>query len=189
MVDPVTPGRIWIGGSHGYGSPLLLLSSDSGQTWTDLSAGLAGGNRVSALLVDPDHGATIYAAVFGPNALDSGPRLFRSDDAGQNWQRTGAGLSAASLAISPKLQITSMILQRGLLYASLGLTTPIFAERLGGLGGIFVSPDRGANWSDISGATGHPDVSQLIASDPIIAATYGEGIFVQTLGRQRIMHP
>jgi photosystem II stability/assembly factor-like uncharacterized protein len=184
ILDPVTPGRIWIGGTHGYSHPLLILSSDSGQTWTDLSQGLAG-VEVTALLVDPDHGTTIYAALRGPNAIDTSPRLFRSDDAGQSWQSAGASLSALASAIDPRVVVTSMILQRGLLYAAIG--PPYFNGPVGTVGGVFVSADRGASWSDLSGAIEHRPVSQLLAADPVLAATVGQGIFIQSQGgRERV---
>ena len=185
LIDPVTPGRIWIGGTHGYFNPMLLLSSDGGQTWTDVSAGLAGGGEVTALVVDPDNGRTVYVAAVGRDGVNTAPRMFRSDDSGSSWQMVGPGLATIASALDPAARITSMIVQRGLLSASIG---PPLVYHPPDVGGVFVSADRGANWSDLSGAIGHRKVSQLLAGDPVLAATGGEGIFVQhQVGRERVV--
>lgn len=184
IVDPVTPGRIWICGVHAYYKPLLLLSSDAGQTWTDLSLRLAGAGEVSALVVDPDRGSTIYVATLG-YAGDPAQKLFESDDAGKSWQTSGSGLAAAVSAIDPMARVTSMIVQRGLLYAALG---PPVGFQPPDEGGILVSADRGASWIDFSGAIGHRNVPQLLASNPVLAATVGQGVFAQSVsGRQRVV--
>lgn len=182
VADPVTRGNVWISGER-LGGPLLAFSTDGGQSWTDLSGRLGTEPRpVTALLVDH---SSIFAAL-------SGPRLLRSDDGGQTWRDSGPSLEAAASAVSTQPAVSSMILLGGYLYASVAGFSNLDKPSTGG---IFVSGDGGTSWADISGATAHSVVSQLISSDPIIATTVGAGIFVGQgpflvgPGRARIVRP
>ena len=74
IVDPMSPSRN------------LYRSRDQGQTWQFVQ------ERVSAAMV---HGTSLYASV--------GPRLWHSDNGGDDWQRI-ANLPGYALAVHPRTQ-------------------------------------------------------------------------------------
>ena len=74
LVDPTSPSRN------------LYRSRDQGQTWQFIQ------ERVSAAMV---HGTSLYASV--------GPRLWHSDNEGDDWQRI-ANLRGYALAVHPRTQ-------------------------------------------------------------------------------------
>lgn len=73
---PEDPATVWVGGDGGWQNKGVMVSTNSGATWTVRSEGLptAGVNR---LLVDPDSAGTLYAGTsFG---------LFFTRDNGLHW--------------------------------------------------------------------------------------------------------
>ena len=68
---------LWLG-TEGEG---VWRSGDGGATWVPSHAGM-GAVNVQALLADPAHPGTLYAAAWGKG-------LFRSTDAGRNWMLVG----------------------------------------------------------------------------------------------------
>lgn len=82
----------------------VYKSTDSGATWTESSAGIAG-QDVRALLIDPADasGNTIYAGTGGAGANPGG--VYRSTDGGVTWNSYSIGLpafAATSLALPPR---------------------------------------------------------------------------------------
>ncbi len=102
--DPRTPGAVWAAGAPG-----LYHSGDYGKTWKR-QPGLGGDQTwLRAFQVDPHDPDVLWAA---GSEIESPPaggvrlrlRLFRSDDAGQTWQRRETGLGGTSvlaLAVDP----------------------------------------------------------------------------------------
>jgi photosystem II stability/assembly factor-like uncharacterized protein len=83
--DPRHPRTLVVGGAyyfHYEGPGRFLLRSDDGfATWTELTPV----HCLQDLMIDPERSETYFAtACHG--------KLFRSDDAGRHWQRTGRGL-------------------------------------------------------------------------------------------------
>ena len=106
-VDPRTPSTIYIG-AHGAAGG-ILRSTDSGTTWQRQSAGPTWHTRsrdgkaivpslgITALVVDPVHPSTLYAATGWHG-------VFRSTDRGRSWHPFDAGLSdeaVSPLALDP----------------------------------------------------------------------------------------
>lgn len=82
--DPVTPGRIAVGG---WG-PGVVVSEDSGKTWRQRNAGLPRPDVLS-IAFDPAKGGLLYAGVHEEG-------IYVSADAGQTWALSGIEGSAAA---------------------------------------------------------------------------------------------
>ncbi len=72
----------WDGPNHYKGTKGgVFKSTDAGQTWRKLTAGLPADLSQTYIAVAPSNSQRIYAAVGTPTASS----LYRSDDAGENW--------------------------------------------------------------------------------------------------------
>ena len=113
------------GGLLAAGHDVFMRSPDGGATWQPFRPGLPG-TDVHALASTPGLPTRLYAAV-----VDHG--LFRSDDAGQSWARTGQmPASVAALAVVPDGEAD-------LLYAATAQE------------GVLASRDGGRSWANASG--------------------------------------
>ncbi len=151
--DPNDPRLVYLGVSDGH----IFGSRDGGEHWQLLGrVGQRLDSVVTAIVADPRHSGTLYAATWtlGPN----GGGVFRSDDGGLNWRAVGlAGQSVRALAQAPS--------NPNILVA-------------GTLQGVFRSGDAGKSWELISPAN-HEDLRNFdsVAIDPsnpeiIYAGTY-----------------
>jgi photosystem II stability/assembly factor-like uncharacterized protein len=88
-VDPTDGARVFFSGIT------LYLSSDSGKTFNDIGAAMHADHH--ALVVDPQHPLTIWAATDGG--------VYRSEDGGQRWTSLNRGLGIAQfypgIALNP----------------------------------------------------------------------------------------
>ncbi len=104
VIDPKNPKRIfaaamdrlrraWFIREGGPGSA-LYLSEDSGKTWVKIKGGLPEGDKVGRIGVKiyPKDPKIVYVTVDQTSA--GGPAVFRSNDGGKSWARTGTGRNA-----------------------------------------------------------------------------------------------
>ncbi len=151
--DPGDPRVLYLGVSDGH----IFGSRDAGEHWQLLGrVGPRPDGVVMAIVVDPRHPSTLYAAsqILGPD----GGGVFRSEDGGRHWRPIGlGGESVRALAQAPS--------NPDILVA-------------GTLRGVFRSSDAGKSWSQISPAN-HADLRNFdsIAIDPsdpqiLYAGTY-----------------
>lgn len=120
-VDPANKNVIYIGGY--ISSPyrgVVYRSLDGGSSWTEISTGLPT-SSVSALAIDPSAPSRIYAGT------DYGG-LYKTENGGASW--TKISTNYASVIVVKK-----------------NAPAEVF---IGGSGGVFYSPDRGATWQDMS---------------------------------------
>jgi hypothetical protein len=98
--SPLEPGLIWIGTDDGK----VHLTTDSGATWTEITAAIAdaGGTAdryVSRVLASPHNPAIAFVAKSGFRNDDFRPFLYRTADYGQTWQSIGAGLPESPINV------------------------------------------------------------------------------------------
>src|SRR5438876_74035 len=91
-VAPSDPKVLYVGSGEGLQRPDLSVgdgmyrSSDGGNTWRHL--GLAGGQQIPAILVDPRDPNRVFVAVLGhPYGPNEERGVFRSTDGGATWQK------------------------------------------------------------------------------------------------------
>jgi photosystem II stability/assembly factor-like uncharacterized protein len=140
--DPNTPNVLYAGlgrprwGRDGHGA--IYRSTDGGETWSLCTppGALPGDAIVSDLEVSRVGRATSPASAFVLAATQYG--IFRSDDGGQTWSKSSAGLphdNVLELAISPS--------QPNIVYATLRTTA---RDGQPWNGGVVRSDDGGRTW-------------------------------------------
>jgi photosystem II stability/assembly factor-like uncharacterized protein len=97
-VDPARPGRIFLGTADGH----IFGSEDSGARWMLLGRASSSLDAViTAIVVDPHDGNTLYASSWVRSA-STGGGVFRSADGGRTWSEAGlAGQAVRVLAMAP----------------------------------------------------------------------------------------
>src|SRR5262249_33749617 len=132
LFDPKNSGTIyapyiqlnWSGAPPVFG---LLKSTDGGRIWTSINPAIPD-SYISSFAIDGD--SILYA---GYHNGYRGSSMFKSTDGGASWQPANAQpaiVGVPSLSIDPAKPDT--------IYA------------LAGLAGVFMSADRGANWTTLS---------------------------------------
>ena len=138
----------------------VFKSTDGGESWTAMNVGLGKDPEdtdVSALAIDPQTPATVYAGTYYHG-------VFKSTDGGRSWQAVNAGLPRGqvfvhALAIDPRRTAT--------VYAA--------TDR-----GFLRSTDGGGTWRPFSRGLTNLDVTAIaIASTGrvLYAGTRGGGVF------------
>jgi len=172
-VAPSDPNIIYVGSGEGLHRPDLSVgngiykSSDAGKTWTHL--GLAGGQQIPALAIDPRDPNRVFAAVLGhPYGPSEERGVYRSTDGGNSWQRViskDENTGGSDVEIDPS--------NPDVVYASMWEVREgpweDGNELNGAGGGLFKSTDGGTTWHPLTG--GLPkDLSQIYVaiapSDP-----------------------
>lgn len=153
-VAPSDPNVIYVGSGEGLHRPDLSVgngiyrSTDGGRSWKHL--GLADGEQIPELVVDPRDSNRLFAAVlghpYGPNAERG---IYRSLDGGVTWQQVlhkDADTGGSAVAIDPT--------HPDIVYAALWRTRlgpwEDKNEFNGTGGGLFKSSDGGTTWKPLT---------------------------------------
>jgi photosystem II stability/assembly factor-like uncharacterized protein len=170
---PSDPNIVYVASGEGLLRPDLSVgdgvyrSSDGGRTWSH--RGLADGQQIPELAVDPHNPDRLFAAVlghpYGPSAMRG---IYRSLDGGLTWQRVlykDDDTGGSAVALDPS---HPEIVYAGLWQARLGPWEDK-NEFNGTGGGLFKSSDGGTTWRQLK--TGLPaDLAQIniaiAASEP-----------------------
>jgi len=116
----------------------IVDGDDSRDVWT-IRGPLCEGQAIHDMSVDPASG-TLYA---GGGSSWYGPAVFRSDDLGQTWTVSSAGLTYGDGG--PQISLVwNVTAAHGVVYAGVGDA------------GLFRSGDGGATWDHVVGLTNHP---------------------------------
>jgi len=172
-VAPSDPNVIYVGSGEGLQRPDLSVgngvykSTDGGQTWKHM--GLADGQQIPILLVDPKDSNRVFAAVLGhPYGPNPERGVFRSTDGGATWEKVlykDENTGAMDLAFDPADPQT--------LYADLWAARQapweIGNSFLGPGSGLYKSTDGGSSWKPLGG--GLPTVAQGLGRIGIGIAT------------------
>ncbi|MCS7261103.1 MAG: hypothetical protein NZ765_10035, partial [Anaerolineae bacterium] len=113
--------RLYLAALYGY----VLVSSDGGVSWSDLSDTISDSRAWSSDLLFDTAGVLYLATDVG---------VYRSEDAGKTWQRASVGLPVDPMTGSP-YGVRALAAHQGTLYAALWR------------GGVFASTNRADTWS------------------------------------------
>ena len=163
-VAPSDPQILYVASGEGLLRPDLSVgnglyrSSDGGRTWSH--RGLADGQQIPELAVDPRNPDRLFAAVlghpYGPSAMRG---IYRSLDGGLTWQRVlykDNDTGGSAVALDPS---HPEIVYAGLWQARLGPWEDK-NEFNGTGGGLFKSTDGGATWRQLKAGL-PPDLAQI----------------------------
>ncbi|MGA7784801.1 MAG: hypothetical protein WB997_09185, partial [Candidatus Acidiferrales bacterium] len=163
--SPVNKDVIWVGTDDGN----LQITRDSGKTWTNVAGRVPGvpkGTYVTRVIGSKYAEGTAYATFDGHRSGDFHIYLYMTTDYGQNWKPISNGIQEKDGTLhvvreDPKNQ--------NVLYAG--------TER-----GLFISLDRGMNWSRVTlnFPTGVPVDDILIhpRDNDMILGTHGRSIWI-----------
>lgn len=160
--SPKDAKTFWAGTNNG----LVQLTRDGGAHWKNVSPGGLQAGSVSAMEAsasDPARAFALVGAAFGAArgaATTAPPRIYRTDDYGQNWKMINAGLpNSAAWAVREDPG------NRNLVFAALDA-------------GVFVSFNGGDQWQSLElnlPAAWCRDLA--IEQNNLIVATYGRAIW------------
>ncbi len=163
--SPVQAGVIWAGSNDGQ----IHVTRDGGESWTNVSANLAGlppDGQFSN--IEPSHYAagTAYAAVDRHQLADFQPYVYKTTDFGESWQRVDAGIERSVFSFVHVVREDPV--REGMLFA-------------GTDNGVWATLDDGAHWFALQGGMPHAPVYWLTVQphfNDLVVATYGRGIWV-----------
>jgi AraC-like DNA-binding protein/photosystem II stability/assembly factor-like uncharacterized protein len=156
------PGLLYAGTDDGY----VFVRRDSGSTWQDVSARIAGvpaHSAVSRLATSWQDAETAYVAFDGHQDDDVAPHLYMTTDAGRSWAPIVSNLTAG-----PVHAISEDPHHRNVLYA-------------GTEAGLFVSFNRGARWTLLRNNLPTVPVTDIVVhprDNDLVVATRGRGIWI-----------
>jgi photosystem II stability/assembly factor-like uncharacterized protein len=161
-------GVIWVGTDDGK----VQVTRDGGAHWTDTTAKLAvaGGPEdawVSRVFPSRFSAGTAYVTKSGRRQDDFRPFVFRTTDFGASWTPLTNGLPDVAEANV----IAEDTVNANLLF-------------LGTSAGVFVSFDRGANWSSFRSNMAPAPVTDLLVhprEGDLVVGTYGRGVWVTNI--------
>ena len=147
-VDPGNPQVLYVGKSSECPPDLagaVFKSLDAGRTWVEAQPGIRC-LSVQTIVADPLQPGTIFAAT-GPTLRNTSVGIYRSDDGGANWVRTG----------SPTCPVVF----------DLSVGSDRFLAATGGCG-VWESVDRGITWTRVNGGlpSGAAQAVQTVARVP-----------------------
>jgi photosystem II stability/assembly factor-like uncharacterized protein len=162
--SPLTPNVLWVGTDDGN----LQVSRDGGKNWKNVSARVPGvpkGTYVSRVVASKAGEGAAFATFDGHRSDDYGVYIFATNDYGESWKaiRNGIPDSAGSVHV-----IREHSRNQNLLFAGLEF-------------GLWVSWDRGANWTALKNnfPTVPVDDIQIQARDnDLVLATHGRSIWI-----------
>jgi photosystem II stability/assembly factor-like uncharacterized protein len=159
--SPIKKGLLYAGTDMGA----FWVSKNDGDSWEEHSVGIAD-NYIRSIGASRFKPERVYMAMTGINYDDLHSYLYVSEDFGKNWKRISSGLPDEPLNV-----IIEDPTNENILY-------------LGGLRAVYISIDRGANWSYLGlnmPAAAIADLEIHEATMDLVVATHGRGIYKTNL--------
>src|SRR5713101_2444466 len=162
--SPVSASVLWAGTDDGN----LQVTRDGGKTWKNVASrvgGLPKGIYVSRVVASKYAEGTAYATFDGHRTDDYGVYIYLTTDYGESWKaiRTGIPDSAGSVHVVREHPHNSNMLFAGTEF------------------GLWVSWDRGANWSALKSnfpTVPVDDIQIHPRENDLVVATHGRSIWV-----------
>ncbi|MBZ5553263.1 MAG: hypothetical protein LAO21_11125 [Acidobacteriia bacterium] len=162
-IDPARPQTVWVGtgetwvrNSVSVGTG-IYKTTDGGENWQHL--GLADSERISRILVDPNHSDTVYACATGHLWDANAERgVFKTTDGGKTWQKSlsvNNDTGCAMIAMDPQ--------DTRILYAAMWqFRRKPYLFTSGGPGsGLFKSTDAGVTWKRLTRGLPEGDLGRI----------------------------
>ncbi len=163
-VDPNNPNVLYAGtgeangGHNNFSGAGMFKSIDAGTTWNLI--GLEATTAIGRIVIDPSSSNRVFVAAVG-SYFGNGPErgVYRSTNAGQNWERVlfvNDSTGAIDLVIDPK--------NPAILFAAMWqrVRRPNRLQLNGEASGIYRSTDGGATWQRLGVVNGLPGPSSTI---------------------------
>ena len=162
--SPLTPNVLWAGTDDGN----LQVTRDGGKTWKNVAGkvpGVAKGTYVSRVVASKYAEGTAFATFDGHRSDDYGIYIFLTTDYGESWKviRNGIPDSAGSVHV-----VREHPRNQNLLFAGTEF-------------GLWVSWDRGANWTALKNnfpTVPVDDIEIQARENDLVLATHGRSIWV-----------
>jgi len=155
-----------IGGPGGVGRGNIAKSTDGGESWNRINAGISRDAFVRSMSIDP----TVPSTIYGSYSVDGGWGIIKSTDRGENWREINNGLpsgkfNGSRVLIDPAAPAT--------LYAG-------YVDFTTGVGGVVKSVDAGETWTPTNAGRNMINITVLTA-DPVDGTLYAaagtDGLF------------
>lgn len=153
------PEVIWVGSDDG----LIHVTRDAGQNWQNVTpSGLPKFSRVSTLESSPHRPGKAYAAVTRYRMQDVQPYIWKTEDYGQTWTNTVAGIRLGDHVRT----VVEDPVREGLLFA-------------GTENGVYVSLNDGRSWQSLQlNLPVSPVYALATAGNDLVAATHGRAFWI-----------
>jgi photosystem II stability/assembly factor-like uncharacterized protein len=159
--SPTEKGLLYAGTDHGA----FWVSRNDGASWEEHSNGIAN-NYIRSISPSRHKTSRVYMAMTGINYDDLHSYVYSSEDYGKNWKSIAAGLPDEPVNV-----IKEDPTNENILYA-------------GGLRGVYISIDRGNNWSYLGinmPAAAVADLEIHEATMDLVVGTHGRGLYKTNL--------
>ncbi len=157
--SPFKFGHLYAGTDDGR----VWTTKSSGESWTEITAGLPYNKHVWKIVASKYDPATVYVTLIGRHDDDFNPYVYKSADAGKTWVSIAANIPGGPVNVvreDPKV--------RDILYA--GTDT-----------GVYVSRDGGKSWNVLGGSlpTSYVwDIAIHPRDNALVIATNGRGMWL-----------
>ena len=159
--SPLQAGILYMGTDRGA----CWVSLNDGESWQEISTGLANG-YIRSITPSKYKKERVYLALTGINYDDLNNHLYVSEDFGKHWKQI-----SSNLPDEPANVIIEDPTNENIMYAGL-------------YRGVYISTDRGQNWSYLGQGMPATSIADLVIHEPsmdLIAATHGRGIYMINL--------
>lgn len=137
-------------GMKGCGSPVVLLKTTDGKTWTAASPTLAAGVSISAIGIAPSSSfQTYYIGILGGT-----PSVWTTTNGGTSWNTNPTGI--------PNLSPNSIAVD----YTTSTRAVAAFGGGGGGAGGVYLTSDGGNTWQSLPGGG-----ANALPNAPVLSVT------------------
>ncbi|HEV2126120.1 MAG TPA: sialidase family protein [Chloroflexota bacterium] len=171
LVDPNTPGTVYLGGTAPDGLAQIYRSTDGGATWKELlpqdlrGAGGIGQTAVTTLAALP----SVKGLLFAGSTIYHGGRILKSTDGGDTWTSVYSSGAMTPLASPDALAVAGTSADTATVYASFVVT---------GAGSLIRSDNGGTTWVNLTDSL--PFATPLRLSNVLVNPAQPQWVYLST---------